>query len=158
MTAADVRSYSIAQVSHGDLCAHALATAGCSNLAAVGEEGKFLEGESRPTCAGTINLILVIDYRFTHEAMLEALAIATEAKVRAVYESGLRSVANGEPATGTGTDCIAVAVGSHRGYQFCGKHTKWGELIDRASLESVRGALCGEAPARTARSKRNADE
>jgi adenosylcobinamide amidohydrolase len=92
MTAADVRSYSIAKASHGDLCAHALTTAGCSNLATVGEEGRFVEGESQPTCAGTINLIVMINYRFTQEAMLEALAIATEAKVRAVYESGLRSM------------------------------------------------------------------
>jgi adenosylcobinamide amidohydrolase len=73
--------------------------------------------------------------------MLEAMAIATEAKVRAMYEFGLRSVTTGQPATGTGTDCIAVASGHDRRYVFCGKHTKWGELVGRASLESIRGAL-----------------
>jgi hypothetical protein len=29
---------------------------------------------------------------------------------------------------------------------FCGKHTKWGELVGRASLESIRGALRAANP------------
>lgn len=141
MTGADVRRFSRVKGSHGDLEAHAIATAGCSNLATVGETGAFVEGEARRVVPGTINVIILLNYGFTHEAMLEAIAIATEAKVRTMYEFGLRSVATGQPATGTGTDCIAVASGHDRRYLFCGKHTKWGELVGRASLESIRGAL-----------------
>ena len=84
---------------------------------------------------------MAVNYAFTHEAMLEAMAIVTEAKVQAMFEFGLKSVSTGQPATGTGTDCIAVAVGHDRRYVFCGKHTKWGELVGRAAIESIRGAL-----------------
>ncbi len=146
MTAADVRHYSMARASHKDLVAYSMATAGCMNLATVGEEGKYLDHRAEAICGDTINLIVVANYRFTHEAMLEAIEIITEAKVKAMYELGLRSKANGEPATGTGTDCVAVAVGHDRRYLVCGKHTKWGELLGRAALESVRTALRATSP------------
>jgi adenosylcobinamide amidohydrolase len=149
MTGADVRQYSMAKARYNELEAYAIATAGCGNLAAVGETGAYLEGRPRTVRPGTINMMVIVNYGFTHEAMLEAMAIATEAKVRAVSEFGLRSVSTGQPATGTGTDCIAVAAGDERRYVFCGKHTKWGELVGHAALESIRGALrlsgdCGE--------------
>ncbi|PYV44802.1 MAG: hypothetical protein DMG06_04905 [Acidobacteria bacterium] len=134
MTGVDVRRYSFARACYQDLLACAIATAGCGNLASVGEVGNYVEGKSEPSCVGTVNLVVVVNYRFTPEAFLEGLEIATEAKVKAMY-------ANGEPATGTGTDCVAVAAGSERRYRFCGKHTKWGELVGRTSLESVRAAL-----------------
>jgi adenosylcobinamide amidohydrolase len=141
MTGVDVRQFFLANAVHGELRVCAVATAGCGNLATVGETGGYVERHSAKIHPGTINLILVVNYGFAREAMLEAMAIATEAKVRAMYEFGLRSAATGEPATGTGTDCIAVAAGHDRRYAFCGKHTKWGELVGRASLESIRGAL-----------------
>ena len=141
MTAADVGQYSIAQASYEDLTACSIATAGCANLATVGEEGKYLDHRAEAICPNTINSIVVANYQFTHEAMLEAIQIVTEAKVKVMYEFGLRSKATGEPATGTGTDCVAVAVGHDRRYVFCGKHTKWGELLGRATLESVRAAI-----------------
>ena len=141
MTAADVSRYSMARGVHQDLRAYAIATAGCGNVATVGEKGAYVEGESQPIPPGTINLIVAVNYGFTHEAMLEAIAIATEAKVRVMYEFGLTSRTTGQPATGTGTDCVAVASGHDRRYLYCGKHTKWGELIGRACLESIRGAV-----------------
>ncbi len=141
MTGADVRRFFIAKAVHGEFAAYAIATAGCSNLATAGEPGAYVERRSAKVNAGTINLIVLVNFGFTAEGMIEAVAIATEAKVRAVQELELRSVATGQPATGTGTDCIAVAVGHDRRYSFCGKHTKWGELIGRASFESIRGAL-----------------
>jgi adenosylcobinamide amidohydrolase len=141
LTGADVRRFSMARAVHDELQACVISTAGCANLSTVGETGNYVEGCSPPVAASTINIIVALNYAFTQEAMLEAMAIVTEAKVRAVYEFGLKSVATGESATGTGTDCIAVAMGRDRRYVFCGKHTKWGELVGRASLESVRGAL-----------------
>jgi adenosylcobinamide amidohydrolase len=141
LTGADVRRFSMARAVYNELQAYVISTAGCSNLATVGETGNYVEGDSPTVAAGTINTIVALNYAFTHEAMLEAMAIVTEAKVRALYELGLKSVATGECATGTGTDCIAVAAGHDRRYVFCGKHTKWGELVGRASLESIRGSL-----------------
>lgn len=141
MTAADVRRYGLASASYDDFMVHAVATAGCGNLACVGEEGKYVEPSASEIHAGTINLMVITNHRLTQEAMLEAIQVATEAKVKAMYESGFRSQATQEPATGTGTDCVVVAVGQQRRYRFCGKHTKWGELIGRACLESIRTAL-----------------
>ncbi|HEX5423939.1 MAG TPA: adenosylcobinamide amidohydrolase [Candidatus Acidoferrales bacterium] len=141
MTGADVRLHSFSRASYKEMQAVALATAGCNNLATVGEQGNFIEGESWPLSVGTVNLIVAVNHRFTHEAMLEALAISTEAKVKAIQEAGLLSRQTSEPATGTGTDCIAIACGTDREFHFCGKHTKWGEMVGRASLESVRSAL-----------------
>jgi adenosylcobinamide amidohydrolase len=141
LTGADVRRFSMARATYNELQAYVISTAGCGNLATVGETGNHVEGGSPAAPAGTINIIVALNYAFTHEAMLEAMSIVTEAKVRALYELGLKSVSTGESATGTGTDCIAVAVGHDRRYVFCGKHTKWGELVGKASLESIRGAL-----------------
>jgi adenosylcobinamide amidohydrolase len=145
MTGVDVHRFSRSKDTYDDLQVHAITTSGCGNLATVGETGSYLEGQSQAFLPGTINVIVLLNYGFTHEAMLEAMAIATEAKVRAMYEFGLRSVTTGQPATGTGTDCIAVASGHDRRYVFCGKHTKWGELVGRASFESIRGALRADA-------------
>lgn len=149
MTGVDVRQFSMAKGIHDELQACAIATVGCGNLATVGETGAYLEGESQGIVPGTINLILLLNYGFTHEGMLEAMAIATEAKVRAMYEFDLRSSATGELATGTGTDCIAVASGHDRRYLYCGKHTKWGELVGKASLESIRAALRASCSSKT---------
>jgi adenosylcobinamide hydrolase len=153
MTAANICSYSLATVRDGELCASAITTAGFANLAAVGEMASFAEGESPPFHPGTINLIVVTNYRLTHEGMVEAVGIATEAKVRVMYEHGLRSISTGDPASGTGTDCIAVAVGPERQYRFCGKHTKWGELVGRASLGSIREALKGALTSESGKSE-----
>jgi adenosylcobinamide amidohydrolase len=141
LTGADVRRFSMARAVYNELQAYVISTAGCGNLGTAGETANYVEGHSPRVPAGTINIIVALNYAFTHEAMLEAMSIVTEAKVRAIYELGLKSVATGESATGTGTDCIAVAVGHDRRYIFCGKHTKWGELVGKASLESIRGAL-----------------
>lgn len=148
MTAADVRRYSFAKTTHAGLNAYALTTARYLNLDSVGDQADFMETKDAVRRIGTINLILVVNYMFTHEAMLEAMAIATEAKVKALFELGLRSGTTGEPATGAGTDCVAIATGFERRYRFCGKDTKWGELIGRASLDSLRAALRDSNPGR----------
>jgi adenosylcobinamide amidohydrolase len=77
------------------------------------------------------------------EALVEAIQIATEGRVRALYEAEVRSSMSDLAATGTGTDCIAVAtLGSERA-RYCGKHTRLGELIGRASYMAVRKGIAG---------------
>jgi adenosylcobinamide amidohydrolase len=71
--------------------------------------------------------------------MLEALAVATEAKTAAMLESAVASSRSGQPATGTGTDCIVIA--SPKGHPcapYAGKHTDVGSAIGGAVLDAVR--------------------
>ena len=55
-------------------------------------------------------------------------------------------------ATGTGTDCIAVASIGNSDAPYCGKHTKLGEIIGQAAYSAVkngllRGSITSEAAA-----------
>src|SRR5260370_33176584 len=99
MAAGDVRKYSMARGVHQDLRAYAIATAGCGNVATVGETGAYVEGEAQPIPPGTINLIVAVNYGFTHEAMLEAIAIATGAKGGGLYGFGLTITTPGQQTT-----------------------------------------------------------
>jgi adenosylcobinamide hydrolase len=113
------------------------ATVGISNALAVGDPATY---EERP---GTINLILAVNRSLTDAAFVEAIAIVTEAKVRALQEAKIQSTVSAMLATGTGTDCVALA-GPLNGpaYQYCGKHTLLGELLGRVVLEAVTEGLC----------------
>jgi adenosylcobinamide hydrolase len=55
-------------------------------------------GEHR---VGTINIVVAVPARLSHAALVNAVATATEAKVQALYETGVR-------ATGTPSDAIVV--------------------------------------------------
>jgi adenosylcobinamide amidohydrolase len=61
--------------------------------------------------------------------------------VRALYESGIRSTQSSLPATGTGTDCIALASLGSSVERYCGKHTKLGELIGLAAYTAIAKGL-----------------
>src|SRR5262249_5366553 len=61
------------------------ATVGLTNALAVGDPAIYDESP------GTINLILVVDHPLTAAALVEAVAIVTEAKVRALYNAVVRS-------------------------------------------------------------------
>jgi len=140
------------------LAVGAWSTAGCSNALRVGDRAtvgvpRAVETKTHRAQAlkpGTINIIVTISQPLSRSAMAEALQIAVEARVAAVQEAGITSVLSGALATGTGTDCIAIAAPiaavSHRANTiiYCGKHTLPGELIGRAVMRS-----CGTALART---------
>jgi adenosylcobinamide hydrolase len=51
--------------------------------------------------AGTINIVVAVPARLSQAALVNAVATATEAKVQALYETGVR-------ATGTASDAIVV--------------------------------------------------
>jgi adenosylcobinamide hydrolase len=112
------------------------ATVGLSNALAVGDPATY---EEHP---GTINLIVVTNQPLTAAAMVEAVAIVTEAKVRALYAAGVKSTVSDALATGTGTDCVAVAC-PPRGpaYRYCGKHTRFGELLGRVACDATAEGL-----------------
>jgi adenosylcobinamide amidohydrolase len=142
MTGAEVSRAGYARAARGGAVAGAWCTAGFSNALRVGDPATVLS-----THAGTINIVVVVNRPLTGTAMVEAVQIAAEARTLAVLEAGVKSVRSGAPATGTGTDCIAIAAPARaasrsvRAVHYCGKHTLLGELIGRVVLASCARAI-----------------
>jgi adenosylcobinamide hydrolase len=112
------------------------ATVGLSNALAVGDPATYSE---RP---GTINLIVACNQPLAPPALVEAVQIVTEAKVQGLYAAKIRSSVSGTLATGTGTDCVAVACPyGEPAYQYCGKHTHLGELLGRVVGQAIAEGL-----------------
>jgi adenosylcobinamide amidohydrolase len=137
MTGVSIRKVSYVTVRRRDLVVAAWCTAGCSNALRIGDTATV--NNTRP---GTINIVVAINQRLSAAAMAETLAMATEARVAAMQDAGVSSTRTQRPATGTGTDCIAVASPIRgRAHTYCGKHTLIGELIGKAVLRSCANAL-----------------
>jgi len=112
--------------------AWAIGTVGMSNARRVGDPPDSYG------VGGTINLLVCCSVPLTVEAALEVLALASEAKALATIESGVRSGKSKLPATGTGTDYLAVAwpvAGDRRPYG--GKHTSVGSVVGQAAYRMV---------------------
>ena len=119
------------------------ATVGCGNALSVGDPTSGAPDQTAPLQLHTINMIVTIEPGLCDEALVEAIQIATEGRVRALYEAGIRSSMSDLAATGTGTDCIAVAsLGAERA-RYCGKHTRLGELIGRATYTAISKGIAG---------------
>lgn len=120
----------------GALFIECFATVGLSNALAVGDPATYTESP------GTINLIVVVNRPLIPAALAEAVGIVTEAKVRALYGAGVKSTVSDSLATGTGTDCVAIACPDGvPAYRYCGKHTQLGELLGRVVFEAVAEGL-----------------
>jgi adenosylcobinamide amidohydrolase len=113
---------------------------GCGNALSVGDPASMMLEEPAPALH-TINMILTVQPGLADEAMVEAVQIATEGRVRALYEKGIKSCRSGLLATGTGTDCIAVVSLGGNPARYCGKHTQVGELIGMAAYSAVKKGL-----------------
>ncbi len=108
----------------------ALATVGLSNAERVGARRRA------PPKVGTINLLVALDAALTEAALIEALSIAVQARTAAVLAAGI--VTETGAATGTGTDCVAIAAPvSGAPLLFAGLHTAAGEAIGRAAFDAV---------------------
>jgi adenosylcobinamide amidohydrolase len=132
LTSRRVASYSTAVAEEPDVAALCVATVGLGNALRAGDP---------PGVAGrigTINILVHVDTALSDAALLEASAIATEAKGAIVHEAGVRSRRTGRPATGTGTDCTVVTAprppgcSGHGGAPYAGKHTAVGAVVGRA--------------------------
>jgi len=113
-----------------------VATVGLGNALRVGDP-------PGPTARiGTINVLCQLSVSLAEEALVEALSIAAEARTLAVLGSGVASRVTGEPATGTGTDCIVIAAPERQGgARYAGKHTAVGHVVGAAVHDAVaRGA------------------
>jgi adenosylcobinamide amidohydrolase len=140
-TAVKMTSVVHAPLSTGNAEIDCFTTVGCGNALSVGDPASVTLEEAAPSPLHTINMILAVQPGLTDEAMVEAIQIATEGRVRAFYEAGIRSSISRLAATGTGTDCIAVVSLGRERERYCGKHTQLGELIGRAAYIAVRDGL-----------------
>ncbi len=119
-------------VQHQDFFVECFATVGLSNALAVSDPATY---DEKP---GTINVIVVVNQPLTDAALVEAVSIVTEAKTRVLHEAQVKSTVSGALATGTGTDCVAVACPTgFPAFRYCGKHTALGELVGRGAYEAV---------------------
>jgi adenosylcobinamide amidohydrolase len=141
LTARDIRRHEIEHAQRDGIQAECLATVGLGNLLAVGDPTTTTTTTTTTaprSPVGTINLVCRVSVGLTEEALLEATAIAAEARTAAVLAAGLRSPLSGRPATGTGTDCIVMAApATGRPDRFAGKHTACGSAIGAAVFGAV---------------------
>ena len=137
LTARDLSRYEEAEAREGGLQARCIATVGLGNALAAGDPpGPLLRR------VGTINVICHVSEPLSTLALIEALALVAEARTAAVLDAGVESARSGRPATGTGTDCIAVAApATGRALPFAGKHTSAGAALGRAVREAVSAGV-----------------
>jgi adenosylcobinamide amidohydrolase len=91
---------------------------------------------------GTINVLAVVSVPLTDGALVEAVALASEARTAALVPFAVPSVVSGQVASGTGTDCIAIACPPlGPGVQcYAGKHTEVGSAVGLSVREAVERA------------------
>jgi len=87
---------------------------------------------------GTINIMAFIDGHPTDAALVNACLSVTEAKTRALLERGVRDTMTGTPATGTSTDCIAIAATLRgKATPYAGSGTRLGRTLGRAVFDAT---------------------
>lgn len=129
LTSRDVAAFEQAQAVAGDVTAHCVATVGLSNAERVGARV-----DRRNASWGTINLAVRLDAPLSRTGLIEALSIAAQARTAAILEVGLMLPAGA--ATGTGTDCIAIAA-PEGAQDYAGLHTDAGEALGAAVLDAT---------------------
>jgi adenosylcobinamide-phosphate synthase len=146
---------------HDDVIVDAIVTAGISNARAAGADADCFFVSSSPP-AGTINTIILTDAILQSDdgsstggdnnlsPMMEAYAIAIEAKCRATADLGISCAKRPDHSSqGTGTDCCLLVAkrttngggDRRRRVRYAGKHTLFGELIGQAVYQATRDAV-----------------
>jgi adenosylcobinamide amidohydrolase len=141
LTSRNLDTFVRTQVSSDTVHAQCVATVGLGNALRAGD----------PLCAtrpvGTINIMCHVSEPLDEAAMLEALALMSEAKALAIREAQVPSIVGKGWASGTGTDCLVIAsplpAEGQTPATFAGKHTAVGHVIG----ESVRAAVARGAGA-----------
>lgn len=140
LTSADISCYQQSVRNKKGRMVQCIATVGMTNALRVGDPS--FEEMYQP---GTINLLCHVSEFLSPAAMVEALSLATEARTAAVLEAQIPSLQTGQPATGTGTDCVVLAcpVETQDSDQknYAGKHTVIGSLIGETVYETVKKGL-----------------
>ncbi|MEY4983729.1 MAG: hypothetical protein RIR62_1995 [Pseudomonadota bacterium] len=137
LTSRDVRRFVQAGAQVGGVRADCVATVGLSNAERVGHRIDRSRGSW-----GTINIALATDVALSQAGLIEALSIAAQARTAAIIDAGIE-LPTGR-ATGTGTDCLAVAAPAGA-VDHAGLHTAVGEALGaavyRATLDGARAWL-----------------
>lgn len=129
LTSRNIEAFETSHVTVEGVTARCVATVGLSNAERVGRRMAY-----DPAQWGTINIAVELDLPLAKSAMLEALSMATQARTAAIIDKG-HEIKTGI-ATGTGTDCIAIAA-SEGDTTFCGLHTAQGEALGQAVYQAV---------------------
>ncbi|WP_209424478.1 adenosylcobinamide amidohydrolase [Pararhodobacter sp. SW119] len=121
----------------GTVAACAVATVGLSNAERVGTRtdrtGRNWDLDLGAHY-GTVNVGVRVDHPLSRAGMLEALSIVTEARTAAILDAQVHLPTG--LATGTGTDCIAIA--APEGVDdYAGLHTDCGVALGRAVYGAV---------------------
>lgn len=111
--------------------ARCVATVGLSNGERV---GRRVNCAGRDWDWGTINVAVQLSTGLTQTGLIEAMSIAVQARTAAVMDAGI-ALPTGL-ATGTGTDCVAIAA-PDGAKDYAGLHTATGEAIGRAVYDAV---------------------
>lgn len=136
LTSRDVGTYVDVHATHGEASCRCIATVGLGNALRAGDPPGLSDPAPK---VGTINVLCHSSVPLTDEAMLEALALASEARAVAMREVDVPSRISGLPASGTGTDCIAIAApAAGEPQRYAGKHTVTGHLIGHTVHAAVR--------------------
>lgn len=141
ITLAEMNNVGIITKSYNNIEVIAITTAGVrTNAVRAGDPAAFYEENGK---FGTINTIILTNVNLGYETLLEAFMTATEAKTVALNDLKIPSQYSDGYATGTGTDglCIFSNLESDNKLTNAGKHSKLGELIGLAVIESVQKAV-----------------
>ncbi|QDY71686.1 adenosylcobinamide amidohydrolase [Qingshengfaniella alkalisoli] len=128
LTSRNVSCFEESSVIIGATTAHAVVTVGLSNAERVGHRVAQIER------VGTINVAVQVDQGLSLPAMVEASSIAVQARTAAMLAHDV-STSKGM-ATGTGTDCVAVAAPAGD-LRYAGLHTELGEAVGRVVYDCV---------------------
>jgi adenosylcobinamide amidohydrolase len=142
MTAASLASLRIMREEIAGETLAVLVTTGLENARRAGDLAEHRSLDVVPIERGTINLAIVTSAQVADAALVEMVAIATEAKVAVLHELAITSPVSGRLATGTGTDAIAVFSGHGAGRaRFAGKHTLLGERLAVLVMQALRSSV-----------------
>lgn len=138
MTAVKVEDVVYRFYEQEDWSALFVVTAGVGNAVDVANS----HAANYPIRQGTINSWIFINGELTDEAFIQAIMTATEAKVKVLFDLGIKDPQTGTIATGTSTDSILVAA-SQRGkpFEFAGTITPLGKMIGKGMYECIYEAI-----------------
>ena len=158
MTAASMKTVRIATHRSGPIVVDVIVTAGISNSRTAGAPADFIcfpsnssgqesESKKKPDSSipppGTVNTIILTNISINESTLMEAYAVAIEAKCKVFAELGIPCRKTGKLAQGTGTDVtlLVTRASEDMRVQHAGKHTLFGELIGQAVYEATRDAV-----------------
>lgn len=129
LTSRRIDRFHYVEAESGCVKACALATVGLSNVERVGHRR-----QANSALFGTINIAAQVSIGLSEAGLLEAMSIVVQARTTAILDAAV-PLSSGR-ATGTGTDCVAIAAAAGD-IHFAGLHSDVGEALGKAVYEAV---------------------